>query len=67
MPDRAGETLLRVEKLNVSFPGPAGTVRAVRDVSFELGRERLGVVGDGSWRVTGLGSPQHIARSSPAR
>lgn len=38
--------LLTVENLNVSFPGRTGTVRAVRGVSFELGRERLGIVGE---------------------
>lgn len=38
--------LIRVQKLNVSFPCPAGYVDAVRDVSFELGREKLGIVGE---------------------
>ncbi len=51
--DEGRDTLLRVENLNVSFPGPAGTVHAVRDVSFEVGRERLGIVGEsGSGKST---------------
>ena len=46
-------TLLEVEKLNVTFPGRGGETRAVRDVSFTLGRERLGIVGEsGSGKST---------------
>ena len=45
--------LLEVEKLNVTFPGRGGETRAVRDVSFTLGRERLGIVGEsGSGKST---------------
>ena len=45
--------LLEVEGLNVSFPGRGGITRAVRDVSFSLGRERLGIVGEsGSGKST---------------
>ncbi len=45
--------LLEVEKLNVIFPGRGGETRAVRDVSFTLGRERLGIVGEsGSGKST---------------
>jgi peptide/nickel transport system ATP-binding protein len=47
------ETLLTVEDLEVSFPGRAGITRAVRNASFTLGRERLGVVGEsGSGKTT---------------
>ena len=47
------ETLLEVEDLNVSFPGRGGTTRAVRNASFVLGRERLGIVGEsGSGKST---------------
>ncbi len=47
------ETLLRVEDLNVTFPGRTGTTHAVRDVSFSIGRERLGIVGEsGSGKST---------------
>jgi peptide/nickel transport system ATP-binding protein len=47
------DALLTVEKLNVSFPGRSGVTRAVRDASFTLGRERLGIVGEsGSGKST---------------
>lgn len=38
--------MLQVEGLNVSFPSRSGPHRVVRDVSFTLGRERLGIVGE---------------------
>ena len=38
--------LLDIENLRVSFHTPAGVVRAVRGLSFTLGRERLGIVGE---------------------
>lgn len=45
--------LIEVEDLNVSFPGRGGTTRAVRNVSFVLGKERLGIVGEsGSGKST---------------
>jgi peptide/nickel transport system ATP-binding protein len=45
--------LLEVEKLNVTFSGRGGETRAVRDVTFTLGRERLGIVGEsGSGKST---------------
>lgn len=45
--------LIEVEDLNVSFPGRGGTTHAVRNVSFSLGRERLGIVGEsGSGKST---------------
>ena len=45
--------LLAVEGLNVSYPGRSGVTRAVRDVGFTLGRERLGIVGEsGSGKST---------------
>ena len=40
------ETLLEVENLKVSFQTRTGIVEAVRDISFSLGRERLGIVGE---------------------
>ena len=39
-------TLLSVEKLSVTFETPAGPFEAVRDVSFAMGAERLGIVGE---------------------
>ena len=48
-----GETLLSVRNLRVIFPGDDGDFRAVRNVSFNLGRERLGIVGEsGSGKST---------------
>ena len=38
--------LLTVEGLTVTFPTPRGPVDVVRDVSFTLQRERLGIVGE---------------------
>lgn len=38
--------LLSVQNLRVSFPTRSGVFDAVRGVSFDLGRERLGVVGE---------------------
>jgi peptide/nickel transport system ATP-binding protein len=47
------ETLLTVEDLEVTYPGRTGVTRAVRNASFSLGRERLGVVGEsGSGKTT---------------
>ncbi len=46
-------TLLTVEDLSVTFPGRTGVTRAVRNASFTLSRERLGVVGEsGSGKTT---------------
>ena len=45
--------LLEVENLNVSFPGRGGLTHAVRNATFSLGRERLGIVGEsGSGKST---------------
>ncbi|ABC22720.1 ABC transporter ATP-binding protein [Rhodospirillum rubrum] len=38
--------LIDVDGLNVSFSSDKGTVHAVRDVSFTLGREKLAIVGE---------------------
>ena len=47
------EKLLDVEDLSVSFPGRGGTTLAVRNATFTLGRERLGIVGEsGSGKST---------------
>ena len=42
----AGDVLLSVEDLRVSFDTPKGVVEAVRGIDFELGHERLGIVGE---------------------
>ena len=47
------DPLLIVEDLNVTFPGRTEATRAVRNASFTLGRERLGIVGEsGSGKST---------------
>ena len=47
------ETLLSVRNLRVVYPGDDGDFAAVRNVSFTLGRERLGIVGEsGSGKST---------------
>ena len=38
--------LLTVDDLRVSFPTRTGVIEAVRGISFTLGRERLGIVGE---------------------
>ncbi len=40
------EQLLCVDNLNVTFPSPKGEVKAVMDVSFSLGKEKIGIVGE---------------------
>ena len=40
------ETLLSVKNLSVTFPSPKGAVEAVRNVSFAMGREKIGIVGE---------------------
>src|ERR1700759_3316138 len=47
------DELLIVEDLNVTFPTRSGVTQAVRNASFTLGRERLGIVGEsGSGKST---------------
>ena len=38
--------LLTVKNLNIIFPSPKGDVHAVKDVSFSLGKEKIGIVGE---------------------
>jgi peptide/nickel transport system ATP-binding protein len=42
----AEQPLLELDNLRVDFHTPTGIVRAVRGLSFSLGRERLGIVGE---------------------
>jgi peptide/nickel transport system ATP-binding protein len=47
------ETLLTVRNLSVAYPGRSGVTHALRNASFTLGRERLGIVGEsGSGKTT---------------
>ncbi|ANF57963.1 ABC transporter ATP-binding protein [Halotalea alkalilenta] len=57
--------LLEVENLSIHYPSRRGLITAVRDVSFTLGRERLGIVGESgsgksqtSRAIMGLTPPQ---------
>ena len=64
---RAGETVLEVSGLTVSFPSDAGLVRAVRGVDFRLRRgEVLGIVGEsGSGKsVTSLAAMGLLPRTA---
>jgi peptide/nickel transport system ATP-binding protein len=48
-----GEQILDVRRLSVSYRSDGGYVDAVRNVSFKLGREKLGIVGEsGSGKST---------------
>ncbi len=38
--------ILEVDRLNITFQTPRGVVRAVRDLSFRMGREKLAIVGE---------------------
>ncbi len=40
------DSLLQVKNLNIIFPSPKGDVHAVKDVSFALGKEKIGIVGE---------------------
>ncbi len=47
------DSILRVENLSVSYPSLQGTVHAVSNISFNLGRQKLGIVGEsGSGKST---------------
>lgn len=43
---KESEMLLAVENLSVIFPSVKGDVHAVKDVSFTLGKEKIGIVGE---------------------
>lgn len=47
------DTILTVENMSVEFPTLSGAVTAVRDVSFSVGREKVGIIGEsGSGKST---------------
>ncbi|CAN7757706.1 ABC transporter ATP-binding protein [Ensifer sp. Root127] len=51
--DKPSDTILTVENMSVEFPTLSGTVMAVRDVSFTVGREKVGIIGEsGSGKST---------------
>ncbi|XUY29767.1 ABC transporter ATP-binding protein [Agrobacterium sp. rho-8.1] len=50
---KSTDTILTVENMSVEFPSMSGAVRAVRDVSFTVGREKIGIIGEsGSGKST---------------
>ncbi|MFT5707714.1 MAG: peptide/nickel transport system ATP-binding protein, partial [Oceanospirillaceae bacterium] len=40
------EKLLEVENLSVAFSSVHGPIKAVRDISFSMGREKIAIVGE---------------------
>ena len=52
MPDTS-DTILSVQNMSVQFPSLSGAVTAVRNVSFKVGREKVGIIGEsGSGKST---------------
>ncbi|MBN7806471.1 Stage 0 sporulation protein KD [Agrobacterium sp. DSM 25558] len=50
---KSTDTILTVEKMSVEFPSLSGAVRAVQEVSFTVGREKIGIIGEsGSGKST---------------
>ncbi|MES4993500.1 MULTISPECIES: ABC transporter ATP-binding protein [Agrobacterium tumefaciens complex] len=50
---KSTDIILTVEKMSVEFPSLSGAVRAVQDVSFTVGREKIGIIGEsGSGKST---------------
>jgi peptide/nickel transport system ATP-binding protein len=50
---RSTDPILTVENMSVEFPSLSGAVRAVHNVSFEVGREKIGIIGEsGSGKST---------------
>ncbi|SFA73562.1 peptide/nickel transport system ATP-binding protein [Rhizobium sp. NFR07] len=49
----ASDTILTVENMSVEFPTLSGITSAVRNVSFSIGREKVGIIGEsGSGKST---------------
>jgi len=52
MPDMS-DTILTIENMSVQFPTLSGVVTAVKNVSFKVGREKVGIIGEsGSGKST---------------
>lgn len=50
---KSTDTILTVDKMSVEFPSLSGAVRAVQEVSFTVGREKIGIIGEsGSGKST---------------
>jgi peptide/nickel transport system ATP-binding protein len=39
-------TLLHIKNLNIIFPSPKGDFHAVKDISFSMGKQKIGIVGE---------------------
>ncbi|MCW8279674.1 ABC transporter ATP-binding protein [Agrobacterium sp. InxBP2] len=68
------DTILTVESMSVQFPTLSGVTTAVRDVSFTVGREKIGIIGEsGSGKSTTgraimrLQPPQAIVKANRMR
>jgi len=47
------QNILSIENMSVQFPALSGSVKAVRNVSFKVGREKVGIIGEsGSGKST---------------
>ncbi len=47
------QNILSIENMSVQFPALSGSVKAVRNVSFRVGREKVGIIGEsGSGKST---------------
>ncbi|MCO5731339.1 ABC transporter ATP-binding protein [Rhizobium sp. SSA_523] len=73
MPDTS-KPILSVENMSVEFPTLSGVVQAVRNVSFTVGREKVGIIGEsGSGKSTTgralmrLQPPQAVVRADHMR
>lgn len=51
----ADDVLLNIRRLNVVFTGSKGESPAVRDISFSMGREKIGIVGESGSGKTVIG------------
>ncbi len=70
----SSDTILTVENMSVQFPTLSGVTTAVRDVSFTVGREKIGIIGEsGSGKSTTgraimrLQPPQAIVKANRMR
>ncbi len=70
----SSDTILMVENMSVQFPTLSGVTTAVRDVSFTVGREKIGIIGEsGSGKSTTgraimrLQPPQAIVKANRMR
>jgi peptide/nickel transport system ATP-binding protein len=46
MSDKISQPLLEIGNLSIEFPSIHGVVKAVRDISFSMGREKIAIVGE---------------------